>query len=324
METTKRKEREVGTFFDMKFFGIWSKTTLIMAAMMCCVNANAQKVNPVITISGEQFATPLIEKWVTEYTKINPGTKIQVVKNISGKETTDLKLIVKSLEKDEAVKSQDQVDVGRLALLPVTNEKNTLFAKQLKNGIRQGELKNLFLQEEVDSISEPNEKPSIEPLYTVYTQSPQSVLASVLINHFGKPTSELNGVIVTGDDKYLIESVLEDSTGVSYNNLSLIYDLNKRTPIQGIKILPIDLDNNGRLKKEELIYDTIDQLISYLESSKNKTIPASDISFSFNAKNLDPQAADFVNWVNINGQQFNHQYGFLNSDDDKTKVLTQK
>ena len=118
--------------------------------------------------------------------------------------------------------------------------------------------------------------------------------------------------------------MLNDSTAITYSNLGLIYDLDNRTPLAGLKILPIDLDNNGRLKKEELIYDNLDQVITFLESTKNNTIPVDNFSFSYNSKNNNPAVADFVNWVTIAGQQFNHQFGFLKTDDDKSHSLTQK
>lgn len=298
----------------------FEKTLLTLAAAMCCYSSMAQNASGTITISGSKFANPLIEKWADEYAKSNPGVTFKFVKG-TGQVPSDLALTVNAGNPDD--KSGDnQITVGRLAVLPVANEKNSLFDKQLKNGISQEELKGIFLH--LDSAQYDSENnPKAEPTYTVYTQTPQSATAQVLINHFGQTDSELNGTIVTGDDKYLIESVLGDPAGVTYSNLSLIYDLNKRVPLSGIKILPIDPDNSGHLKKDELVYDNLDQLITYLETSKIKTIPSDEISLSYNKNNNNPLVADFVNWVKISGQQFNHQFGFLRTN-DKESALTQK
>lgn len=282
------------------------------------LSLQAQKANQTITISGTQFADPLIRKWTSEYAKANPGVTFKFVKNAAQNVVADLNVTAGKSGKKETSEIENQINVGRLAVLPVANVNNTLVSKQLKNGIRQEELKKIFLQ------PDPDEEQAEEALYTVYTQTPQSTTANVLSDHFGKPASELIGVTVTGEDKYLIESVLSDSMGVTYSNLGLIYDLTNRAPLAGLKILPIDLDNNGRLKKEEMIYDTLDQVITFLESTPNKTIPIDDFSFSYNQKNKNEVVTDFVNWVVLSGQQFNHQFGFLKIDVEKNSALTQK
>ena len=319
----KMTEKKNSNLKKARFSGYFRKTTLIIVATAFCVSSQAQIANNTITIQESKFANPLVEKWVSEYSKVNSGVTIKFVKSTAQNVQIDLTLNVNVPSSDVEKSSTKLVNVGRLAVLPVANEKNTLFDKQIRNGIKQEEFKNIFLSNESDQFD--SEKASAKaPTYTVYSQTPQSATAKVLIDHFGQSTAELGGVIVTGNDKYLIESVLSDSTGITYGNLSLIYDLNNREVLKGIKILPIDPDNSGHLKKEELVYDNLDQLISFLESSKNKAIPSDDISFSYNKKTNNPLVEDFVNWVKISGQQFNHQYGFLRSSDDKDPALTQK
>ena len=320
MET---KENRISNFLVTRSSGYIGKATLIMVVMICYFGAMAQNTPKTINIEISKFANPLIEKWTEEYTKANPDITFKFVK-ATGQSQCDLVLNVGTSEKSNNQTSETLVNVGRLAVLPLTSDKNTLFLKQFKNGVKQNELKSIFLQSEAGIDIDVDEEQKGDPLCTVYTQTPQSASAKVLIDHFGQTTSELKGIIVTGDDKYLIESILGDSTGVTYSNLSLIYDLNKRTQLSGIKILPIDPDNNGRLKKEELVYDNLDQLITFIESSKNKSIPTEDISFNYNNNNNNPLIADFVNWVTSSGQKFNHQFGFLKTTDEIDRTLTQK
>ena len=323
----KTTENRVNNRLDTQLYygiNIWGNYLIITTLMLCFLNSKAQNVKQVITISGAQFTNLLIEKWTNEYSRVNSDITFKFVKSSTKNRPTDLKLTVNPSGKSDVGINENLVNVGRLAVLPVTNEKNTLFTKQLKNGIKQEELKNIFLHNEVSLISDGDKIRKGEPLYTVYTQTPQSVTVKVLVNHFGLSTTELNGIVVTGDDKYLIESVLEDSTGVTFSNLGLIYDLTNRTPLRGIKIIPINLDNSGRLNKEALIYDNLDHLIIFLESSLNKTIPTEDICLSYNSKNNNPIVTDFVNWVTISGQQYNRQFGFLKTVDDKVRAFTQK
>jgi ABC-type phosphate transport system substrate-binding protein len=303
-------------------FAKLSGNFLVAVLMMCCLQSNAQSKDQVISITGTQFTYPLIERWITEYSKINPQLKFKLINDQENSDKADLKIIAHTPEKGEISDSKTLVKVGRFAILPITSEKNQLFTKEFKKGVKQDGLKAIFIKEAGDLNSE--EKKEKEPQYTVYTKTPQSCAAKVISSYLGYPSDDLNGIYVTGDDSYLITSLLEDSTGVSYNNLGNIYNLEKRTPISGIKVLPIDLNNNGRLDKEEQIYGDIDQVITYLEDSRGASIPTDNVSFVADAKQTKPEVSDFLNWVKVSGQEFNHQYGFLINANLKNNSLTQK
>lgn len=218
---------------------------------------------------------------------------------------------------------KESVNIARLAILPVVNEKNLSFSKELKKGVKPEELKQIFLKNDEESDESGKGKKS-EPTYTVYTKTPQSGLAIAISSFLGKSAEDLNGVYVTGEDKYLIMSVLEDTTGVTYNNLGLIYDLSKRTVISGIKVLPIDLNSNGKLDKEEQIYDNLDQVLTFLESSKKASVPIEYLSLTSNKNSSNLEKQNFVKWVKENGQEFNHQYGFLNTGTPQNLSLKQE
>lgn len=297
-----------------------SRTVLIMLMVMCCyMNVNAQKHNETISISGTSYTFPLIEKWVSEYSRYNPDVNFKLVRNPGKNERIDLQIITSTQDKNEVKNLGNLAVVGKVALLPITSRKNQGFPKQFKKGFKQQDLKEIFLKKEEEVWDEDAPKSKIN--YTVYTKSPQSSAAQILSNYFGKPANNLKGVIVAGDDKYLINSVLKDSTGVAYNNLSLIYDLTNRQPVNGIKVLPIDLNNDGRLEKDEQIYDNLDQVISYLENNSNKVIPTDFISFVYSGSE-NQQVGKFVNWVKTSGQTYNHLYGFLRNNNENINVLT--
>jgi phosphate transport system substrate-binding protein len=299
-----------------------SKIVFVMA-LMCSIttfgkdNGDAKT----ITVLGDEFVSSLIERWISEYAKINPELVIRLENNPNQDTRADLKIITHSAEQQKIDKNTSLVRIGRYAILPIINEKNQLFSKELKKGIKQKELKSIFFipDNEYNEETEPLKQPE----YTVYTKMPESVSANVISGFLGIPADNLQGIFVTGPDKYLISSVLSDTTSVSYSNLSLIYDLNKRTPVSGVKILPIDLNNNGRLDNEEQIYENLDDIITQLESSKKTLIPTGYFSFLVEKQLLSPDLSSFVNWVKEFGQKYNHQYGFLN-DSETNFVLSNK
>lgn len=321
MKTISRKFVYAGENRKLKIRNTVGKGMLVIMAIMCCINTNAQVSKTVITINSTHLTTPLIERWISEYSKLNPSQSFKILHNGETSDKADLNAAVYSNVTENAGKSQ--VKVGRFAILPIVNEKNVSFAKEFKKGVKSDDLKQIFLKNDSET-SDSEKNKTKEPEYTVYTKTPQSGLAIAISSFLGRSADDLNGVYVTGDDKYLINSVLEDSTGVTYNNLGLIYDLSKRTVINGIKVLPIDLNGNGKLDKEELIYDNIDQVLTYIESSKKASIPTEYVSFTSDRKSSNPEVQNFINWVKEYGQEYNHQYGFLNVGSSQNLSLTQE
>ena len=85
-----------------------------------------------IAISGTKFTYPLIEKWISEYAKVNPDVKIVLVQKSAS--TIDLNVVAHQPSKEELKDNQEIVYAGRYALLPVTNSSNPLFAIARKKG----------------------------------------------------------------------------------------------------------------------------------------------------------------------------------------------
>ena len=142
MKTTNKKGSKGCKTQLFRWLNISGKLLLIMITMLNFESLQAQKANQTITISEPQFADPLIRKWASEYAKSNSGITFKFVKYASQNEVADLKITVNKTVTKETDKIKSQVNVGRLAVLPVANVKNALVSKQMKNGIRQEELKN--------------------------------------------------------------------------------------------------------------------------------------------------------------------------------------
>jgi len=133
---------------------------------------------------------------------------------------------------------------------------------------------------------------------------------------------DVAGTLVNGDDRALSAAVKNDVTGVSYNNLGLIYNLQTRKVADSIAIIPIDLNENGRIDDNEKIYATLDDVLNYLSTSSANIIPQDNVNIVINRKTISRNALEFIGWIITQGQQFNQSYGFLSLD--KTVVIQQQ
>jgi len=293
-------------------------------AISSFVSVNAQKQQDYIYISGTKFTYPLIEKWISEYKKVNPDAKIklQTVKP-SGKQavdSTNLRIVAHTLTPQELNQNEIYFNVSKFALLPITSDRNLAVKKEFRKGLKQDDLKKVFF---IDPNSAFDDETKKKPSYTVYTRTNQTCSSIAFANHFGLQSIEIKGKKINGEDQFLLLAIQKDTTGVTYNNLGYVFDINNRLPVKGISILPIDLNENGKIDKDEQIYDNLDVITQYLETNQNtKAIPEDYVSFIVDKTQKNEALKQFINWVVADGQKFNHTYGFLNIN-NQAKLLSQ-
>jgi len=291
----------------VKFIRIFLFVTFVSTFVL-----KAQSQRDYVSISGTRFTYPLIEKWISEYKKVSPEARIKIQYNKQVNDSVNLRVIAHTLTQSEIKPNELYFQVSRYALLPITNERNLPLKKEFKRGLKQEDLKKVFF---VDPSSAYEEETKGQPVVTVYTRANQTCSSIAFANHFGLGPNEIKGKKISGEDKYLTLAVQKDTTGVSFNNLGYIFDINTRVPVKGINILAIDLNGNGKIDKEELIYDNLDVLTQYLENNQdNKAIPTDYVSFIVNKNQKSETLQKFISWVLTEGQKYNHTYGFLNNN----------
>src|ERR1035437_8329125 len=127
-----------------------SRNILIVILFAFSFQSFAQSNSQVITITGTQFTYPLIKRWISEYSKINPELKFRLVSDQENSDKADLTIIAHTPEKGEIAENKTLISVGRFAILPITNAKNQSFSKEFKKGVKQDELKAIFIKDGVD------------------------------------------------------------------------------------------------------------------------------------------------------------------------------
>ncbi|MDR1407046.1 MAG: hypothetical protein LBJ23_03215 [Tannerella sp.] len=268
----------------------------------------------VIYVESAKYTLPLVEKWIAEYNRTNPGVQVRH----AGKDAAeaDLRIVARAeAEHAGADDGQTIVYVGRSALLPVTTKENPLYAQISKRKFGKKELKKLFFSD--DPFDE--ESDGKDPLQhlTVYSGNGATSGASLFASHFGQLISGFRGKKILGDDIYLLQAIHKDPTGVTFNNLSYIYDLKDRQLKDEITLLPLQV----RKEQSDIIRsENLDETLSLLENEKIELVPVHHIGFAFARED---RAKDFLKWILAEGQQFNHEFGFLRLD-EKTRSHEQK
>ena len=278
---------------------------------------NATTASSVRYVKAPRFARPLVEKWIEEYAKTEPGVEFQIAKGNQGQGNIDLNIVFDEQERN-AKDFSHIVYFGEFAVLPITASGSEA-AKVLEGKhLNSKKLKQLFFLD--DEFDEDVKKIKQFEQLVIYSGSNTSSVASSFAHNFGEESSNFRGKRISGDDLFLNTALAKDPLGVSFNALPNIFDLQSRHVKSDITIIGIDVKKN----LEENFSDkaTLDELITILENDKVAEVAIEKIGVSYNE--ADEALNQFLQWVLTNGTKYNHEYGLLNLDNKVAQVEKEK
>lgn len=262
------------------------------------------KLSGTINITGTRFLFPIIEKWAEEFNKENPDVHINLE---FGHKSPDINASAAPVTRKDPAKGE-YTAVSRFALVPIINANNPAWDDLKEKGISKKDFLEIYFGGNSGSSKNFSFKKNEQVPIKVYSRG--ACASATFTNKFGKQIKDLNNVGgKIDDDEVLLEKVKSDSLAVAYNNLGFVYNLNSRSQKDGIRVIPIDLNGNGKIDPEENVYDNLDKLIGFIERDNRELPPTGDVTFIY--KSEKPEVEAFVNWIIKKGYKFNHEYGFL-------------
>jgi|SRR5688572_5642721 len=314
------------TFHQISFI-IWalSSATLTLAQgdaiqsidipKTIAADSKGREQDNVVIITGVRFAYPLVQKWIDEYNKVNPDVQI-IIESRGTNDPSKYDLLIEAYEPDDAVKkTREYVYVARYAVLPVANSSSAFAKTYIDKGLNEGLIKQLFFH---DMFADKEDQLEIKAPFTVYTRLQKAGVPITFANHFGFQQKDIKGKTIAGSDEHLLKAVLRDSTGLSYFPVSMIYDRTTGKPVQGLSVLPVDLNGNNKVNEEEKFYGELAGVLKSLEEKNEKglhNVPIEHLHLSVEKSSPNAKAVDFLRWVIQNGQKDLHTFGYLTPDD---------
>ncbi|MEZ5107110.1 MAG: substrate-binding domain-containing protein [Draconibacterium sp.] len=294
-----------------------TKNILILAVIILLTACtSSKKKEQTISLSGAFALYPLVVKWSEEYQKENPEVRFNISAGGAGKGmadalsgTVDLGMFSREITQAEIDKGVWWVSVTKDAVIPTINAASPV-AKILKNrGVTRSEFQGLYIE---GKYSNWNQLQGIatNQVISVFTRSDACGAADTWATYLGGKQENLKGVGVFGDPG-LADAVVKDENGIGFNNTIYLYDIKTGNKNQGIEVIPIDVNENGKLDAEENFYDTFAQVLAAIAEGKYPSPPARELYLVAKGKPAKQATLGFLKWVITEGQKFVPEAGYV-------------
>ena len=255
--------------------------------------------------------------WPEEFQKIHPGVKIDIGAGGAGKgmadclaRVADLGMVSREVYPEEVKKGAWWVSVTKDAVVATVNAENPVIDDLLRSGVSREEFVAVWIEGTVVNWSSLVDR-AVPYAVNLYTRSDACGAAETWAAYLGKKQEDLLGVGVFGDPG-LAEAVRQDELGIGYNNVNYAYDAGTKLQVEGIRVVPIDLNNDGLIDSTEDFYADRDRLVGAIAAGIYPSPPARDLHLVSNGVPRSPVVMEFLRWVLTEGQQYVPEAGYIN------------
>ena len=280
-----------------------------------------------LTITGAWALYPMVVRWAEIYQKKNPDILIDISAGGAGKgmtdalsESVDLGMVSRDINPAEREKGAWWISVVKDAVVPTINEKNPLLDVLMTRGLTRKECAQIWLVGSIVNWNSFGEPGATAPL-RVYTRSDACGAAETWAKFIGASQEDLKGVGVYGDPG-IADAVRNDRFGIAYNNINFAFDAKTGRPIAGIRLLPLDLNGNGKIDPSENFYSDRHALMKAIASNRYPSPPARDLHLVSKGIPEKRHILQFLIWILEEGQDYVDEAGYIPVS--KEKILRQK
>jgi phosphate transport system substrate-binding protein len=269
-----------------------------------------------IAVSGAFALFPMMTVWAEQYTALHPNITFDVQGGGAGKGMTDVlagavdvAMVSRELKPEETGQGAFGVPVTIDAVVATVNADNPYIDEILAHGLTPEAAATIWLSQETTTWGQLLGTDATEAV-TVYTRSDAAGAAEVWAKFMGGSVQEdLKGTAVNGDPG-VAEAVRQDALGIGFNNIGFAYNLETGGQLEGLRIIPLDLNGDGQIGADESFYDTKDAITAAIAARVYPFPPARELYLVTRGK-PDPAVVDLYRWILTEGQAHVADAGYV-------------
>jgi glycine cleavage system H lipoate-binding protein/ABC-type phosphate transport system substrate-binding protein len=252
----------------------------------------------------------LTSQWESQFSTLNPAMKIEVNK-LEYNEAISTENENISFISDKSVACADATNwklvVGHDIIVPFINAENPYIHDIFKQGVSREKFEQIFTNPEKrtwGTLLSVNQSAAVN----IYVLNDESVKTSVT-NFLKTNQISLAGIQFSNLDA-VIAAVQKDPFAIGFCKAVSLQDKNSQSVLQGISLLPIDINGNGKLDYIEDIYSDMNTLQRGVWIGKYPKVLCSDIYAVSKVQPVEANTLAFIKWVLTDGQQFVNANGY--------------
>jgi phosphate transport system substrate-binding protein len=270
-----------------------------------------------ITISGAFALYPLAVKWGEEFKKLHPGVNFDIQAGGAGKGMTDVLsgtvtfgMLSRDVRPEEIEKGAVLFPTAKDAVLPTFAATNPHAKRIAERGVTLEEFKKVFIDQTITTWGQllgVKDDTKIK----VYVRSDAAGAAESWSKGIGGKTQEdLKGVAVFADPG-LLGAVIKEKYSIGFNNIGFAYNIKANKLNPGVGIVPIDVNNNGKIDPDENFYGSVKTLMKAIVDGKYPSPPARALFFVTKGQPTDEATKAFLRWILTEGQKYVNEMGYV-------------
>jgi phosphate transport system substrate-binding protein len=278
--------------------------------------ATSKGQSQTIRISGAWALYPMMVRWAEEYKKGHADIRIDISAGGAGKGVadalaglTDIGMVSRDIKPEEIKQGAFFLPVVKDAVFPVMNARNVTAQKiTQERGLTKKAFLDLWINGLTVSWEELARTGKGNPVQ-VYTRSDSCGAAETWAAYLdGRKQEDLKGIAVYGDPG-LADAIRKDASGIGYNNLNYAFDMKTGLPVEGLLVIPIDVNGNGKVDPEEVI-DTKEKAMKAVVAGVYPSPPARDL-YIITKDGFRGPSKNFVAWILTEGQKYVAEAGYI-------------
>lgn len=257
-------------------------------------------------VSSPELAS-LVNRWAGEYAQLNQEVKINVSE--SGNQPSNAGMI-SILTNDDLMAGHEQfwkIAVGRDAIVAVVNAGNPMLNELYAQGVTADELAAFIADPSKRNWHFLVDKGQNAPVN--YFSIDSEKMKESIAQFAGIEATSVGGTTVTTSSE-IISAIQKDKFALGFCHLTDIRDVGTGNLVQGIKILPVDKNKNGRLDSFENIYANMESFTRGVWIGKYPHALCESIYAVSALKPSNENTIAFLTWVTTAGQQYLNANGY--------------
>jgi phosphate transport system substrate-binding protein len=270
-----------------------------------------------ITISGAFALYPMVIQWSDEYQKTHKDVQFDISAGGAGKGMSDVlagavdvAMVSREVRPEETSQGAVAFGVAKDAVVMTVSADNPMLDQVLATGITPADGAAMWITGEIITWGQLLGTDDTREI-NVYSRADACGAAEVWAQFLGGKAQEdfQRGVAVQGDP-VLAETVSKDTLGVGYNNIGFAYDMTTGQQVNGLRVVPIDLNGDGQITTDEDFYAKKSDLTAAIADGRYPSPPARPL-YLVSKGQPTGAAADFIRWVLTDGQAMVDTAGYV-------------